>query len=139
VAWTESDRATLRHYLGFSALFLQADPRLELAITSVQSRSDGGTRPDDSTERLIRGWLAQLARLEKRFEELWDEAEALKLDSLGVDPYRALAMLRSEGRRVVANIARALGTSPRHDVFSEAQPNPDGSPFPNIDSGDAAW
>jgi hypothetical protein len=139
MAWTESDRATLRHYLGFSALFLQADPRLELAITSVQSKADGGTRPDDSTERLIRGWLAQLARLEKRFEELWDEAEALKLDSLGVDPYRALVMLRSEGRRIVAGIARALGTAPRHDVFSEAAPNPDGSSFPHIDDGDAPW
>ena len=76
------------------------DPRLELAITSVQSKPDGGVRPDSSTELLIRGWLAQLARLERRFEELWDEAEALKLDSLGVDPYRALVMLRSEGRRV---------------------------------------
>lgn len=75
---TESDRATLRHYLGFSALFLQADPRLDLAISSVQSRADGGTRPDDSTERLIRGWLAQLARLAKRFEELWDENEPLR-------------------------------------------------------------
>ena len=136
MAWTESDRATLRHYLGFAALFHQADPRLELAITSVQSKADGGVRPDNSTELLIRGWLAQLARLERRFEELWDEAEALKLDSLGVDPYRALVMLRSEGRRVVGNIARALSTSPRHDVFSEATPNPDGSPFTDINGAD---
>jgi hypothetical protein len=122
MAWTESDRAILRHYLGFSALFLQADPRLELAITSVQSKADGGVRPDDSTERLIRGWLAQLARLERRFEELWDEAEALKLDSLGVDPYRALSMLRSEGRRVVGNVARSVTVRPRTSARAQRPP-----------------
>jgi hypothetical protein len=118
MAWSEADRATLRHYLGFPALFHQAEPRLENAIRSVQSEADGGTRPDNSTEMQIRGWLAQLARVEARLEEVWDEAEALKVDELGIDPARALALLRSEGRRVVGNLARALGTVPRHDVFS---------------------
>src|SRR5579883_917909 len=129
MAWTESDRATVRHYLGFPALFHQAEPRLENALTSIQSEADGGTRPDDSTEKQIRGWLAQLARLEARLEEVWDEAEALKVDELGIDPMRALALLRSEGRRVVGSIARALATSLRHDVFSAAEPNPNGQPF----------
>jgi hypothetical protein len=121
--------------LGFSGIFLQADPRLETALTSVLARADGGTRPDDSTETQIRGWLTQLAHVESRLEELWDEAEALKLDSLGVDPYRAVVLMRSEGRRVVGNIARALATAPRHDVFSEPETNPHGSPFPDIDDG----
>ena len=61
MAWAEADRAVIRHYLGFSALFLQADPRLEAAIGAVQSLADGGTRPDNSTELQIRGWLAKLA------------------------------------------------------------------------------
>jgi hypothetical protein len=133
MSWSEADRTLLRHYLGFSALFLQADPRLENAIASVQSRADGGTRPDDSTEKQIRGWLAQLARIEARLEEVWDEAEALRVDELGIDPMRALALLRSEGRRIVGSIARALATSPRHDVFSAAEPNPNGSAFPGFD------
>ena len=119
----------MRHYLGFGALFHQADPRLENALSAVQSSADGGTRPDDSTEKQIRNWLAQLARIEARLEELWDEAEALKVDELGIDPMRALALLRSEGRRIVGAIARALSTSPRHDVFSAAEPNPNGPPF----------
>jgi hypothetical protein len=42
---------------------------------------------------------------------------------------RALALLRSEDRRIVGSIARALATAPRHDVFSAADPNPTGSPF----------
>jgi hypothetical protein len=139
VAWTEADRATLRHYLGFSGIFLQADPRLETALTSVLARTDGGTRPDNSTELQIRSWLTQLVHVETRLEELWDEAEALKLDSLGVDSYRAVVLMRSEGRRVVGNIARALATAPRHDVFSEPEPNPHGSPFPDIEDGGKPW
>jgi hypothetical protein len=139
VAWTETDRATIRSYLGFPALFLQADPRLEVAITSVQAKAEGGVRPDNSTEVQIRGWLGQLAKIESRLEELWDEAEALKVDELGIDPMRALALLRAEGRRLVGRIARALGTAPRHDVFSGAEPNPHGSPYPEIDDGEKPW
>jgi hypothetical protein len=139
MAWTEADRATIRSYLGFPALFLQADPRLEAAMTAVQSEADGGVRPDGSTETQIRGWLAQLAKVESRLEEIWDEAEALKVDELGVDPMRAMALLRAEGRRIVARIARALGTSPRHDVFSGAEPNPHGSPYADIDDGEKPW
>jgi hypothetical protein len=82
MAWTEADRVQIRHYLGFADLFLQADPRLEQAIASVQARAEGGTRPDDSAERQLRGWLGQLARLEARFEEVWDEAEALEMSDL---------------------------------------------------------
>ncbi len=139
MAWTEADRAAIRSYLGFPALFLQADPRLEAAMTAVQSEADRGVRPDGSTETQIRGWLVQLAKVESRLEELWDEAEALKVDELGVDPMRAMALLRAEGRRVVGRIARALGTAPRHDVFSGAEPNPHGSPYADIDDGEKPW
>lgn len=140
MAWTEAERATIRHYLGFSAIFLQADPRLEQAITSVQSQAvPGGTRPDESTERQIRRWLTQLEKIEQRLEEVWEEAEALRVSDLGVDPHRGVVLLRSEGRRVVAGIARALATTPRHDVFSSAPPDPDGPTFPEIDSGRVPW
>ena len=139
MAWSEADRALLRHYMGFAAIFRQADPRLENAITSVQAEADGGSQKDSSTELLIRSWLAKLAKLEARLEELWDEAEALKVEDLGVDPYRGMAMLRSEGRRLVAAVAHSLSTSPRHDVFSSAEPNPDGSPYEAIDDGRYPW
>ena len=139
MAWTEADRAVLRHYMGFAAIFLQADPRLELAITSVQAKADGGTRPDNSTELQIRGWLAGLARIEQRLADLWEIAEGLKVESLGVDPYRGMALLRAEGRRLVGSIARALSTAPRHDVFSAAQPNPHGTTFPQVDDGEVPW
>jgi hypothetical protein len=139
VAWSEADRASLRHYLGFAPLFKQADPRLESALTSVQAEADGGTQKDNSSELLIRGWLADLATVEGRLREVWTEAEAHKVEDLSVDPYRGMALLRSEGRRLVGNIARILSTRPRHDVFSAAEPNPHGSPYPEIDDGQYPW
>ncbi len=138
MAWTETDRVQIRHYLGFADLFLQADPRLEQAITSVQARAEGGTRPDDAAERQLRGWLGQLARIEARFEEMWDEAEALEMSDLRVDPARGLALLRSEGRRIVGSLARALDTAPLHDVFSAPEPDPSGSSF-SINAGRLRW
>ena len=136
MAWTESDRATIRHYLGFAAIFLQADPRLELAISSVQSSSDpGGTRPDNSTETQIRGWLADLATVDSNLKNLWSKSLALKVDELSVDPVRGMIMLRMEGRRLVNNIATALSTRPRRDVFSSISSNFDGDTFEDLYEG----
>ena len=139
MAWTEADRVAIRSYLGFADLFLQADPRLESAIASLQARTDGGTRPDGSAEAQIRRWLAQLARIETRLEEVWEEAEAGKVDELGVDAYRGMALLRSEGRRIVGRLARALATTPVADAFAAAPVDPDGSTFPLIDNGSLPW
>lgn len=122
MAWTEADRVKIRHYLGFAAIFHQADPRLESAITAVQSVADGGARPDDSTEQHIRRILADLDIVETRLKALWSQMQAAVIDELRVDAGRAAAMLRSEGRRLVHGIAAALSTSPRRDIFSPSPP-----------------
>jgi hypothetical protein len=57
MSYAEVDRAYIRHFVGFGAIFLQAEPRLENAITATQSTSDGGARPDSSTENYIKGVL----------------------------------------------------------------------------------
>lgn len=122
MAWTEADRVKIRHYLGFAAIFHQADPRLESAITAVQSIADGGARPDDSTEQHIRGILGKLQTIENRLEALWEQMQAGVIDELSIDAARAAIMLRSEGRRLVHGIAAALSTSPRRDIFSPSPP-----------------
>jgi|SRR5579875_2166275 len=57
MAFSETDRTFIRHFLGFSAIFVQADLRLENAITACQSEADGGSRPDPSTENYIKGCI----------------------------------------------------------------------------------
>ncbi len=130
MAWTEADRAKLRHYLGFAAIFLQADPRLENAITSVQSVADGGTRADNSTETQIRGWIADLESVEVKLKALWDKAMLTEaVGDVKLDALRGRAMLLAEGRRLVTNLATALSTSPRRDIFSATEPRPQGDAF----------
>lgn len=128
--FTESDRVSLRGYLGYSALFLQADPRLELAITTVQSIADGGTRPDSTTETAIKAIVTQLQTLETRLSDLWIQMQATAVDEVKVSPLRGMMGLRMEGRRLVHKLARHLDTAPRSDVFSSVEPNPSGYAFP---------
>jgi len=57
MSFQELDRVYIRHFLGFSAVFLQADPRLEASITAVQAIADGGARPDSSSENYAKGLI----------------------------------------------------------------------------------
>lgn len=135
MAWTETDRVQIRHYLGFSAIFLQADPRLELAITAVQQVSDGGARPDTSTEAYIRSILTQLQELEWTMRAQWALVSGTQVGKITADAARGLATLRSEGRRLVNAIARQLATHPRADIFSNAPTNPYGDTFYGLSDG----
>jgi hypothetical protein len=55
VAYSELDRSWIRHFIGYGAIFIQSEPRLENAITATQSTADGGARPDASTENYVKG------------------------------------------------------------------------------------
>ncbi len=57
MSFSELDRTYIRRFVGFGAIFVQAEPRLENAITAVQSTADGGTRPDASTENQIKAYV----------------------------------------------------------------------------------
>jgi hypothetical protein len=57
VAFSELDRSYIRKALRFSAIFLQGDPRLETAITSLQSLADGGSRPDSTSENSVKALI----------------------------------------------------------------------------------
>lgn len=53
--YSETDRTYIRRYVGYGAIFLQAEPRLENAIQATMSQADGGARPDASSENYIKG------------------------------------------------------------------------------------
>jgi hypothetical protein len=133
MSFSESDRVQVRHFLGFGAMFLQADPRLENAITAVQSVADGGTRPDNSTELLIKGLVTDCQTIEGALKALWNRVYVTSVtgtDGAQLDTFKGMVQLRSEGRRLVNGICRAMGLKgPRSDAFAAATPNPDGDPF----------
>ncbi len=128
MAWTEADRVKIRNALGFGAIFLQAYPMLENAITSVQAISDGGTRPDNSTELFARQLLTELDEVFAQMRALRNKTHAAQVDELKVDVLRGLAGLRREGRSIVKRLAIVFATDPKSDVFGVGDYNT-GVPF----------
>ena len=99
-------------------------------MTAVQSIADGGTRPDNSSELAIRSYMLDYANVNTNLQSLWNKALATQVDTIKIDTLRAMALLRSEGRRTVGRVAHTLGVTPRFDVFSTPTYNPtDSNPF----------
>jgi hypothetical protein len=61
MAFSEADRVWIRHFMGFAAIFVQADLRLENSIQAIQSQADGGVRPDSSSENYVKGCVYGVA------------------------------------------------------------------------------
>lgn len=117
-AWTETERARIRHLMGRAPIFRDQDPLLESAMDAVLAVADGGSQPDNATQVMIQGWLTEITDLETRMKGLRSQLVALQLGTLQIDPLRALMALRMEARRFVHSIASILSTKPLHDVFS---------------------
>lgn len=159
MAYSEQDRAYVRHFVGYGAIFLQAEPRLENAITATQSVADGGGRPDSTTENFVKGVIygttalpgvavtpgptAQniqfaappsqgLLTIEQLLSNLWPIAFAINADNgeARIDTFRAMVQLRGEGRRLAHSLARMLGMrGVRADMFAPAPVIIDDNPF----------
>lgn len=123
MAFTESDRVQIRTYLGYAALWLQADPRLESAISNIQAitavdpAAVGGTRPDSSSENQVRMLIQKLIQIDTNLDDLDDFKGAEKVDEGSVDSVREDLRLRRKGRMYVYRLAKILDTEPRADVF----------------------
>lgn len=121
MAFSESDRVSIRIYLGFGSLYLQADPRLENAITALQSVTDGGTRPTNDAELAAKSIIVELKDVDARIKALRDQQAATEVvGELKLDSAREQARLCQEGRRYVHRLARMLDTFPRADAFGPA-------------------
>lgn len=120
MAFSEIDRVQIRAYLGYAGLWLQVDPRLENAITTVQAVSDGGTRPDNSSEVQIRTYIDQLQAVDAALDQLDNFQGTLQADGNQFNPTREDARLRRKGRMYVFRLAKILDTEPRADVFDSS-------------------
>lgn len=155
MAYSETDRVYVRKFLGFSAIYLQGDPRLESALSATQSVADGGARPDSTTENAVKallyGQAAQtgtagvtigaspqagpfatpsrpgLVNIKQAIDGLMPITFVLRADDNDavIDPARGAAILRRMGRELVAELADVLSTPPRADVFGVRSPRLD--------------
>lgn len=108
----------------------------ESAITAVQATTDGGTRPDNSTEVYIRGVMANLTLIETNLSNLWSIAFVQSGDDAKINPVLARYHLCLDGRRLVTAIAKQLALRPRADIFSSTSP---GSSSPDSLSPWTRW
>lgn len=129
MAWSQQERALWRHFLGYSAIFKQADPRLENAVLAVSSLADGGTQPDSTSENYGRTLLIQAQQIEASLANLWVQMQVSSVSNTRIDAVRGMMGLRMEGRRLVNALSALVSTSPRRDIFSTAYVNPDGDAF----------
>lgn len=131
MAFTEAERVEIRKYMGAGSIYLQLFPKLENAITSVQSIADGGSQADSSTEDSIRSYLTKLAALETKLEALHCQAQVVQAgrDEVMLDVAKGIFLLRSEGRRMVGTIARSLACAPVWDFFSGMEPSGNNGDF----------
>lgn len=98
---------------------LSTDPSLESSITAVQSTVDGGSRPDNSSEIAVLSYLASLALLNTKLDELAiEEIEADTVDEVKIDAARGSLAVRSRMRVYVGHLADVLAIAPRRDTLS---------------------
>jgi len=138
MAFTEADRVQIRKYLGFAAIYLQAEPLLENAITAVQAVTDpGGTRPDNSTELEIKSIIVKLQAVDAKLDEI-DCLGTAQTGKIIIDPVRGQMAVAMQGRRQVARLAFMLSLNgPLRDVYSAAPPaNFD---MPQLENGRRAY
>ena len=129
MSFSEADRVQIRIYLGYAELFLQADPRLESAITASQSLGDGGTRPTSDAENAIKATVTTLQGIDASILNLSNQQGALQAGNIKIDSARELARLQATGEMYVSRLARFLDTEPRSNSFRPALGNT--SSYPN--------
>lgn len=111
MAFIETDRAKIRKYLGLSSMYLRNNARFEDAVTICQSRTDGGSMADNSTELLLKEALSEIALIEQNIKDLRIQAHVKKAgsDDIELDVARGTYLLKSQGRRHLTYIANTLG------------------------------
>jgi hypothetical protein len=113
MAFTETQRATIRRYLGWPALFRQISNSLEQAMSTISAFPE--------TQVLIEQDLASCADMEIR---IVDAYERLKAKSMGqgveLPGPDEIGMLRNEGRRYTAHIASTLGVEIYNDYWNSS-------------------
>jgi hypothetical protein len=114
VAFTDTQRAQIRLYLGWPARFWQMNSRLEQAMNAVESQAEEVTICTD----LLTALVAHDARVTACYSRL----KAMKVGSIELTGHGELLALRSEGRRLSGRLAATLAVDVQHDVWAGSGP-----------------
>jgi len=118
MAFSLTERQSIRTYTGWSGRYFQTDSRLEQAMNAVAAE----------TETAIRTELTGIATLETEMTAARRRWKAAEVGSIVLQGETEYGLLRSAGRQAAGRIAAMLGIGIRHDAFAGWGPqDPTGS------------
>jgi hypothetical protein len=107
MALTDGQKAQVRLYLGFPDVNRTLYSNLEGAMTAVS---------DDAVDQ-ITDILTRLDSLQTTLEGAWPFQSVIRAEEVTLSGFNGLAALRSEGKRLVNQLAIILGVKPMNTPF----------------------
>jgi hypothetical protein len=108
----ENEKASIRTYLGWSALYRDIDPRLE---SQIGTGGLGTTQPASATK--VRAILTRLADVDTRLDGSLDNLDLTKAEDINFLGPAQLDALRSQGRMLIGQIATIFELEPKRDYY----------------------
>ena len=110
MAFTDTQKAQIRRYLGYPDVFRYANTRLESAIDVIGARSE--------VQAMVESDLAALAAIETKLSgTVVNSAGVKRVDEIEFFQSQALKDIRSEGRRICGRMSVTFGVPLASDVF----------------------
>lgn len=116
MALTESQKAEIRRYAGWSARFHQTDSRLEMAMLALESTPEHEAQITNALAGSPPGLLAQLADIDAKIAAATSRLKASKVGSIELNPAE-MYELRRIGRQFATRLCSILGVERRTDAF----------------------
>lgn len=114
--FTDDEKAAIRSYLGFSALYYQIDPRLE---SQIGAGGLGTTQPSEAAR--VRTILTSLADVDTRLGSALDNLDLSKAENITFLGPEQLETLRNHGRMLIQQLGIILELEPKRDYYGMSE------------------
>ena len=108
MALTDTQKAEIRRYLGYSDLSQGQYSTLEGAMAAISAEA----------EIQVAAYLADLATIEARLRASWNVQVAKRAEEVELWGWDGILALRQEGNRLAAALGALLNTEPQIAFFS---------------------
>ena|SRR5690348_10643427 len=114
--FTDDEKAAIRSYLGYSALYYQIDPRLE---SQIGAGGLGTTQPSEATR--VRTILTALADIDTRLSGALDNLDLSKAEDITFLGPPQLEALRNQGRMLIHQLGIIFELVPKRDYYGAGE------------------
>ena len=121
MALTETERAQIRMYLGWSARFHQEDVALEQAMNAVDTKADTLALIQNAIDGDPPGLIAAMEDVDAKIITAHGRLKADTVGSIELNR-EELRQLYREGKRLTSRLARMLGVEVISDMWSGRLP-----------------